>query len=541
MLPEFTMADSEMFYAANMARKLADFCKDAWNIIEPGTKLVWGWHHDALCEHLQAVDAGQIQNLAISFPPRHGKSSICSVLYEAWVWTHKPWYQFLCASFGYDLAMRDSEKCRMLVESKWYHDKWGESVFIRPDANRKERYITTEGGHRICGSVNGIGTGDGGHCVVVDDGLKISDRFSSAARREVIDWWTGTMYDRVAPPATGKRIVIGHRLAEDDLIGCIIKGGNFANLYLMEEYDPKRRCVVNWKNWHWDKDPRKQYGELLCPEWLSAEKVEEYKNTKTASEWAALYQQWPVPDGGGRFKRTWFRYFKILNGSYVLYKPDGSTKDFAIDDCDHFGVLDPAGVEKDQNNKPCYSVLQVWAVTSDGEMLLIDQYREQAETPDTVDAIVKMTRKHDLPWVAVEKNGLGIGVVQTAKRRGVAVRSIWARGSKEARSEAAEIRMQNGGVYFLSGAPWVNELERELELFPAGEFKDQADTLSHAAILVLKRKGAIRTEEDEQAQQNRLAEIQAEARDDELIAVAREEGRMQGPASFASYFGDDDE
>lgn len=50
-----------------------DFFRLAWHVMEPGRPLVWGWHLDAICEHLQAVSMGQIKRLLITEPPGHCK------------------------------------------------------------------------------------------------------------------------------------------------------------------------------------------------------------------------------------------------------------------------------------------------------------------------------------------------------------------------------------------------------------------------------------------------------------------------------------
>jgi hypothetical protein len=54
---------------------LIAYAKTAWSLIEPGTPLIWGWHLDATCEHLQVVP-DEIQNLLITIPPRSGKCTI---------------------------------------------------------------------------------------------------------------------------------------------------------------------------------------------------------------------------------------------------------------------------------------------------------------------------------------------------------------------------------------------------------------------------------------------------------------------------------
>ena len=47
---------------------LFEFLKQAWPIIEPGTDFKSNWHLETICEHLEAVAEGEIQNLLINIP-----------------------------------------------------------------------------------------------------------------------------------------------------------------------------------------------------------------------------------------------------------------------------------------------------------------------------------------------------------------------------------------------------------------------------------------------------------------------------------------
>ena len=53
-------------------RGFREFAKRAWHRVEQ-TPLVWGWHMDAVCEHLEAVTRGEIVELVINEPPGHSK------------------------------------------------------------------------------------------------------------------------------------------------------------------------------------------------------------------------------------------------------------------------------------------------------------------------------------------------------------------------------------------------------------------------------------------------------------------------------------
>jgi len=61
--------------------------RQAWNIVEPETGLVWRWHYEYLCEWLTRVSTGEFKEkypeklgLIINVPPRSGKSTFTTVI-----------------------------------------------------------------------------------------------------------------------------------------------------------------------------------------------------------------------------------------------------------------------------------------------------------------------------------------------------------------------------------------------------------------------------------------------------------------------------
>src|SRR5580700_11158259 len=126
---------------ADFEESLYEFLKAAWRYIDPSP---WkdGWHIDAIAEHLQGVVDGQIKRLIINVPPRHCKSLLTSVAFPAWTWaqplhspTSGPGVPFLFASYNDKLSLRDSVKCRRLLESPWYQDRWGSRFSLSSDQN----------------------------------------------------------------------------------------------------------------------------------------------------------------------------------------------------------------------------------------------------------------------------------------------------------------------------------------------------------------------------------------------------------------------
>src|SRR5260370_7657628 len=121
-------------------RSLKAFMMQAWPVLEPGTEFVEGIHIDAVCCHLQAVTEGRIPNLIINVPPGHAKSLLTGVFWPAWTWINHPESRWLFSSYREPLAIRDSLKCRRLIESDWYQQRWGNQFQLQEDRNQNQRF-----------------------------------------------------------------------------------------------------------------------------------------------------------------------------------------------------------------------------------------------------------------------------------------------------------------------------------------------------------------------------------------------------------------
>ena len=146
-------------------RRLHEFVVQGWSILEPQTPFVDGMHVRAVCDHLQAVSEGRIRNLIVNIPPGHAKSLLIAVFWPAWVWIDHPEARWLFSSYREPLAIRDSVKCRRLIESEWYQKHWGARYQLRDDQNQKSRFENTRTGYRVVVPMS-AGTGERGDYVV---------------------------------------------------------------------------------------------------------------------------------------------------------------------------------------------------------------------------------------------------------------------------------------------------------------------------------------------------------------------------------------
>lgn len=103
--------------AALAARaSLAEFVRQAWPIVEPGTALVWNWHLDVICDALQRQIEGdpEYRKLLVVVPPGFMKSLLVSVFAPAWEWLHNPCRRKLFLANDDEVCTRDSMRMLQL-------------------------------------------------------------------------------------------------------------------------------------------------------------------------------------------------------------------------------------------------------------------------------------------------------------------------------------------------------------------------------------------------------------------------------------------
>lgn len=365
----------ELEYSRECEESLYKFLEGAWQYIDP-SPFVGGWHLEAICEHLQAVNDGHIRRLLINIPPRMSKSSTVSVAWPAWTWIQQsteysplsgPKAQFLFASYAETLAVRDSVKTRRLIQSPWYQKNWGSRFVLTEDQNTKTRFENNFNGYRLSTSVGGTLTGEGGSILCVDDAHKADEVESELIRKGVIDWYDEVFSTRLNNPKEGAIVIIGQRVHEEDISGHLLDLDTFTHLNLPMEYEEGRRCVTVLGIDHDTKekvlwaDPRESDGELLCEGRYGPDEIEEQK--KKPFVWAGQFQQRPAPKGGAIIKEEYWQHWgdQDNGGKYPPFEYLIASLDTA------YGTKqenDPSamtiwGLFRDESNNP--KVMLIWA------------------------------------------------------------------------------------------------------------------------------------------------------------------------------------
>jgi predicted phage terminase large subunit-like protein len=465
-------------------RSLREFVRQAWPIIEPLTPFVPGWHIDAIVDHLDAVTRGDIRNLLINVPPRHMKSLLVSVLWPAWEWIQHPERRWLYSSYAASLSIRDSVKCRTLIESPWYQRFWGDRFALASDQNTKTRFDNNRSGYRIATSVSGAATGEGGDRIVCDDPHNVQEAESDAIRKSTLDWFDVVMSTRVNDPRSAAKVVVMQRCHQRDLSGHLLAQGGWEHLRLPAEFEePKCATSIGWI------DPRTQPGELLWSERFGPQEIANLKINLGSYAVAGQLQQRPSPAGGGIFKRHWFRYLQPRGANLppvMVRLPDGTETSIAA-------IEVPRKVDEQIQSWDCafkdlstsdYVVGQVWARWN-AIFLLGDQVRGRMDCPATVKAVRALTQK----WPGtiaklIEDKANGSAVIQMLGSEIPGLVPVNPSGGKIARAQAISPLIEAGNVYLPHPdyAPWVNDFIEECVQFPNGAHDDQVDAMTQALL-----------------------------------------------------------
>lgn len=417
--------------------------------------------------HIRLVDDYLVQashqplRVMIWEPPRHGKSEHVSRYFPAWYEGMFRNRRFMLLSYEADFAAGWGGKARDLLDE---HGDWFGGISVRTDSEAKNRWdIEGSEGGMVALGMGGAITGRGAHMLVIDDPIKnpkqvMSERF----RDDQWEWYQGVARPRLEPGAS--IVVMQTRWHEDDLSGRIL-----ANPVPGEDWIVVRLPALAEEN---DVLGR-EVGEALWPGRWPLEVLEKTRSAIGSYFWAAQYQQRPAPLAGAIFKRHHFQHYHAEADHFRL-----GERLVARSACRLFATADTAATAKTSSD---YTVVAIWAVTPDTQLVLVDLLRVQEEGPEQRELLVRAWERWRPAWIGIEEKMTGIALLQDMRRLGVMVRALKADADKVTRALSAAAMYEAGSIWHPAQAPWLDEFEGELLAFPHAAHDDQVDVVGYAA------------------------------------------------------------
>ena len=469
--------DLESFEADICLQSLKSFVFRTWHIVEPVQLLRWNWHLDEIVKILESITDGSLQEqgyrgVILNVPPGTMKSLLINVFWRAWEWARNPALRYLSGSYGSHLTIRDNLKVRDIVQSSWYqkHYHW---VELSSDQNAKENIKTTEGGWLFATSVGGAGTGEHPDRVIVDDPLTAIQARSEVYRQGARDWIDRTLSTRGLSRGVFTLLVMQRLHHEDPTAHLKTKGGYLHVIFPMR-YEAFRPATHDDPGHIPDpRDHRYEQGQLLWESLFPEHVVKQSEIDLGPYGAAGQLQQKPAPEGGGLFKRAWFKFVSV--------SPKRARRARGWDTAASDGVGD-------------YTV-GVRIAEADDKFFIENVVRGQW-SPAQVDENMKLTAMQDGKKVAIreEREPGGSGKTVTSARlkalKGWNYKEVIVNSDKVTRSLPFRAQVEGGNVFIVqTGDPvrdaWISIFLAELEMFPVGAKDDQVDGATCAFNAVL--------------------------------------------------------
>ena len=517
---------------------LYEFVKFFWHILEPVDEFIDGWPIECLCAHLEAITAKQhilignnqrqFNRLLANVPPGFMKSMLVNVFWPAWEWgpAGLPHLRYVAFSYSPELTQRDNAKFRDLITSAEYRELWGHVFTVVGDG--KIRVTNDKTGFKFATSIGGVGTGERGHRVMLDDPHKLrGTQESDEARESITNWVREAMQNRLNDLERDAIVIIMQRVHDSDSSGVVAKylADEYCHLMIPMEYEHGRH-FSHYMGWNHGLDPRTKEGELAWEGRYPKHVLASFK--RNAYLWSGQYQQSPTPRGGGLFKDDWWQVHEVKRKDGVISFVPEVKPIFVL------ASLDTAFSEKESSD---YNALSVWVVYEDPvtkfrKILLADAWQkrlpelsgEQVErNPGESEAAWRRRaqpkwglvewvdytcRRRRVNMLIVENKNRAPDAIRTLRKhfsdRDYGVRPVNIQGDKWARAIAhvdlftdgmvyapAEVT-ESGEVLFLEHAA---EMMRVTSPFPRGEYDDLVDSMT-LAFKFLKDNGlAVRKDE----------------------------------------------
>lgn len=486
---------------------LIKFVRYFWKVLEPKEPLIEGWPLEAICSHLEAVTEGRILRLLINVPPGFMKSLLTNVFWPAWEWaTGRPETRYVTFSYASTLTTRDNGRFRDLITSFEYRELFGREFAAKKIG--EEKVSNNKTGWKLASSVGGVGTGERGDRVIIDDPHNVKESESETVREETVRWFRESLSNRVNNVQKSAFVVIMQRVHESDVSGAILKYfPEYVHLIIQMEYDPKvkRPSPIGWQ------DPRSEDGQLAWEDRFPKSEVVNLKRSLGEYAYAGQYQQTPEVRGGGILKRHYWRQWnhpKFPVFEYILASLDTAYTERHENDPSAMTVW---GVFRDDNKNTKVMLLYAWEGWAQLHELVqsinwMCNPKWVPELDEQTVALLKKLPRFPVHKVIIENKATGISVGQELYRLFGNLGSYSVEvldpkklggGDKIARAHAVEPTLESGMVY-VPAKKWAEKLIDQAAKFPRAEHDDLTDTATQA-LRYLRLTGLIHRSEEHAA------------------------------------------
>ena len=452
-----------------------------------------------LIDALDKLEKGTlgVNNLLITMPPRHAKSTFGTVLFPSYYMARNPTRYVMSCSYNAQLATDFGRQVRAVVEAKEISQAFPDFT-LSQESRAADVWRTEIGGAYFAVGVGGTTSGRPATLLIVDDPIKSrEDAESMTQRNKTWNYYASALSTRLQPEGNNsdpKQIIILTRWHPDDLAGRLMdsddwkegrwKHINFPAIKSVPGQKISRRMLP-------EDDPRyvtpEEYRSIAPgkrnvagteeeePLWPVRFPLEDLKRRQRLNprEFASLYLQQPYIEGGNIIRTEWWQ----------KYPKDLAPEKFA-------SLVITADTAFKKTETADYSVLIVAGCDTNGDMYIVDLLRGKWDFPELKQRMIRLNnqwRGKGLRAMYIEDKASGQSLIQELKREsGMSVIPYKVVNDKVARTNAVLPIIEGGRVFLPEVSTWLDDFIDETVSFPNGNHDDQVDAMV-MAVDVLSR------------------------------------------------------
>lgn len=397
---------------------------------------------------LESLISGKRPKEVKSAPPQHGKSTIDTRLFTAFVLYKIPKAKILITSYSSDMAEEFIQDIFQIMSTLIYQKEflpdWEKRATVRVD-----RIITSYGGRVFGIGIEGSITGRGFDLLIIDDPHKTIP--SRAEKKKAIKQYNSVLSTRMSK--NSGQLLMMTRWAVDDLAGYLLGIDNVKSKWKYKAYK-----AIN------------DNGEALIPELKDLDFLLDQKSTLSPSEWSAMYQQSPVIEGGNLIRTDNFNYYDPLDPPQELIMAQMS-----------FIICDTAIGQKESND----NTVMAYFRKAGNNLYIPDLIKGKWSMLQQLEHMKNFRNKHNENVLKIERVGAHAsnGLFELLAKEGIPAIPITPKGrDKVARVRQATPFIDRGQIYLPLNAPWLSDFLIECEQFTVDDshpHDDQVDVLSY--------------------------------------------------------------
>jgi predicted phage terminase large subunit-like protein len=403
---------------------------------------------------LEAFLRGDIKKLLVNLPGRHLKTFLCSICFPAFALGLDPSRTFLIVAYGEDIAEDIVRQIREIMESEWYKATF--KTRISEEHSRKHDFAVEGGGRVRAAPVRSV-SGKGGDFVIFDDPHNVYDWDDDRKKEKVIEAFE-LLVTRRDGGAMSQMLVIGHRVAEDDLSAHILDRGDFKHVCLPLFAPTELTFKVGEFTWTLAK------GEALRPDAYPPEEIVSIRrNHRGPAFWLHQLQGLgPRGDDVG-LNET---HFPFLGTVYGRQLPEEVTVVLSID---------PA----QKTMSTSRNVIHVYALTQDQRIELHEAFAEKCSFRDLLSKILRLTNRYQASCLVIENTARGPDIIDDLRSKiSAQIIAVNPRGTKEDRLRKVVPLIREKLIYIRPRRA-VEQAVSQILAYPNCSYDDDVDALTN--------------------------------------------------------------